>query len=342
MAVTLREQIEERERQTLRPDAAHAADSRGRSIPEQEHAYRTAFQRDRDRILHSKSFRRLKHKTQVFLAPEGDHYRTRLTHTLEAAQIARTASRALFLNEDLTEAIALGHDLGHTPFGHAGETALNEVYAPGFRHAEQSLRVVDLLEEGRTGPGLNLTFEVRDGILNHSKGKGVLDGRRAERAGTLEGVLVSVCDAIAYINHDIDDAVRAGIITLHDLPRDAVKVLGSSTSNRIDAMLTGLIHGSQDGPVAFTPDILEATNILRSFMYDNVYASETINQEIRKAKKLLRDLYLHLVDNPIVDIYPATKGDSPERRAVDMVAGMTDQYALRLYRQIFFPTAWGQ
>lgn len=309
-------------------------------MPEPEHQYRTAFQRDRDRILHSKSFRRLKHKTQVFLAPEGDHYRTRLTHTLEAAQIARTASRALFLNEDLTEAIALGHDLGHTPFGHAGESALNEVYAPGFRHAEQSLRVVDLLEQRHTGPGLNLTFEVRDGILNHSKGKSVLDGRRPERAATLEGVLVSVCDAIAYINHDIDDAVRAGIITLNDLPTDAVEILGSSTSQRIDAMLTGLIDGSHDGPIAFTPGILQATNCLRSFMYENVYPSRAINQEIRKAKKLLTDLYRHLVENPIDDIYPATKGDSPERRAVDMVAGMTDQYALRLYRKIFFPTAW--
>lgn len=340
--MTLREQFEERERQTLRPDAAHAAETRGRQTPEPEHEYRTAFQRDRDRILHCKSFRRLKHKTQVFLAPEGDHYRTRLTHTLEAAQIARTAARALFLNEDLTEAIALGHDLGHTPFGHAGESALNEVYEPGFQHAEQSLRVVDLLEDGRIGPGLNLTFEVRDGILNHSKGKTVLAGRRAERASTLEGVLVSVCDAIAYINHDIDDAVRAGIITLDNLPRDAVKILGSSTSQRIDAMLTGLIQGSQDGPIAFTPHILDATNLLRGFMYERVYPSEAINGEIRKAKKILRDLYLHLVEHPIIDAHPATRTDSPERRAVDLVAGMTDQYALRLYRHIFFPAAWGE
>jgi len=342
VAPLLREQFEEREKQTLRPDAARAAETRGRPSAEPEHPYRTAFQRDRDRILHSKAFRRLKHKTQVFLAPEGDHYRTRLTHTLEAAQIARTASRALFLNEDLTEAIALGHDLGHTPFGHAGEAVLNELSAAGFQHAEQSLRVVDLLETRRAGPGLNLTFEVRDGILNHSKGKSVLEGRRAERASTFEGVLVSVCDAIAYINHDIDDAVRAGIITLEDLPGEAVTVLGSSTSQRIDAMLTGLIDGSRSGPIGFEPEVLKATNVLRAFMYENVYPSEAINREIQKAKKLLRELYLHLVDHPVDDIYPATKGDSAQRRAVDMVAGMTDQYALRLYRHLFFPTAWGE
>ncbi|MEX2015059.1 MAG: dNTP triphosphohydrolase, partial [Candidatus Hydrogenedentales bacterium] len=207
--MTIREQIEQREREILSPHAALAAETKGRRHPEQEHAYRTAFQRDRDRILHSKSFRRLKGKTQVFLAPEGDHYRTRLTHTLEVAQITRTAARALFLNEDLAEAIALGHDLGHTPFGHAGEAVLNEMYGEGFRHFEQSLRVVDLLEFTRHGRGLNLTEEVRDGILYHSKGKVVLQGRTGQTASTLEGRIMSVCDAIAYINHDVDDALRA-------------------------------------------------------------------------------------------------------------------------------------
>ena len=219
--MTLREQFEQRERQTLAPYAAFAAESRGRQRFEAEHDHRTAYQRDRDRILHSKSFRRLKHKTQVFLAPEGDHYRTRLTHTLEAAQIARTVARALFVNEDLTEAIALGHDLGHTPFGHAGESVLNEKYAEGFRHAEQSLRVVDVLEVSSHGAGLNLTYEVRDGILNHSKGRDVLAGKSGQRASTLEGMIVSVCDAVAYINHDIDDAVRAGLIAVNDLPKAA-------------------------------------------------------------------------------------------------------------------------
>ena len=337
---SLREQIEQREGQFLSPRAARAVQSRGRCRPEPEHEYRTAFQRDRDRILHSKAFRRLKRKTQVFLAPEGDHYRTRLTHTLEAAQIARTAARALSVNEDLAEAIALGHDLGHTPFGHAGEAALNEVYPEGFRHAEQSLRVVDKLEPGREGPGLNLTFEVRDGILNHSKGQGILQGRRPERPATFEAELVSVCDAIAYINHDIDDAVRAGIITLDRLPKAAVRVLGTTTSARINAMVTGVIGGSLDGPVGMTPEILEATNVLREFMYANVYPCDAINREIAKAKKLLREMYCHLLEHPTPESASGPPEDSIERRTVDFIAGMTDQYALHLYQSLFFPAAW--
>jgi dGTPase len=338
--VTLREQIEEQERRTLSPYAARAAGSRGRERPESEHEYRTAFQRDRDRILHSKAFRRLKRKTQVFLAPEGDHYRTRLTHTLEAAQIARTAARALFLNEDLAEAIALGHDLGHTPFGHAGESALNEAYPPGFRHSEQSLRVVDRLELGRSGSGLNLTFEVRDGILNHSKGKGLFQGRRPGRAATLEGELVSVCDAIAYINHDIDDAIRAAIITLDDLPRDAIGVLGTTTSARINAMVTGLIEASRDGRIAMTPDALEATTALRSFMYAEVYPCEAITHEIDKAKRLLRLMYDYLLDHPTPESAAGDPGDPLDRRTVDFLAGMTDPYALNLYERLFFPSGW--
>ena len=336
--MTLREQIEERERLVLGPHAALAAESRGRLYPEDEHDYRTAYQRDRDRILHSKAFRRLKRKTQVFLAPEGDHYRTRLTHTLEASQVARTVARALFLNEDLVEAITLGHDLGHTPFGHAGESVLNEVYAPGFRHAEQSLRVVDKLEYSRGVPGLNLTHETRDGILNHSKGKDILAGRRPERAGTLEGVVVSVCDAIAYINHDIDDAVRAGILCNDDLPRAAVARLGKTTSQRINTMVVALIEGSRDGQIGMTAPVLEATNELRSYMYSEVYTCGAIHGEILKGKKLLRELYAYLVEHPTPESASGDEDDPIERRTVDFVAGMTDQYALRLYESIFLPS----
>jgi len=339
--VTLREQLEERERQILSPYAARAGETRGRERPEREHEYRTAFQRDRDRVLHAKAFRRLKRKTQVFLAPEGDHYRTRLTHTLEAAQIARTVARALFLNEDLTEAIALGHDLGHTPFGHAGEALLNEVYPAGFRHAEQSLRVVDALEMGREGPGLNLTFEVRDGILRHSKGKELLRGQVPQPAATLEGQLVSACDAVAYINHDIDDSIRAGVITAEELPVDASRVLGTTTAGRIDAMVTGLVEGSGEGRIGMTAGVLEATNELRSFMYRHVYPGEAINDQILKAKKLFREMYEYIVVHP--GLLAEAGGDPDEdveRRTVDWLAGMTDQYALHLYGRLFFPVAW--
>lgn len=338
--MTLRGHLEERERQTLSAHAALACETRGRLCQEKEHDYRTAFQRDRDRILHSKAFRRLKRKTQVFLAPESDHYRTRLTHTLEAAQIARTAARALGLNEDLTEAIALGHDLGHTPFGHAGEAVLDELYAPGFRHAEQSLRVVDKLEPRPDGPGLNLTFEVRNGILNHSKDKDILKGRRTERPATLEGELVSVCDAIAYVNHDIDDAIRAGIIALKDLPQDAIRVLGNTTSARINTMVTGLIEASQEGLINIVPEVLDATNVLRSFMFDHVYPCEALNREIAKAMKLLREVYAYLIEHPIPETVTGPTEDSIERRTVDLLAGMTDQYALNLYKRLFFPEAW--
>lgn len=336
----LREELEEREHHVLGPHAAHASETRGRLAPEPEHEYRTAFQRDRDRILHSKSFRRLKRKTQVFLSTEGDHYRTRLTHTLEAAQIARTAARALRLNEDLVEAIALGHDLGHTPFGHAGEAVLNKVYGPGFEHAEQSLRVVDKLEHRRSGPGLNLTFEVRDGILNHSKGAGVLKTRRGARPATLEAEIVSVCDAIAYVNHDIDDAIRAGVITSSDLPADATEVLGHTTSERINSMVTGLIKHSNGEHTGMIPEILDATNALRAYMYASVYPCDAINREIVKATSLLRQLYEHLAAHPSEESAAGPPEDSVERRTVDFVAGMTDFYALRLYEELFFPKAW--
>jgi len=340
ISASVRSELEAREARHLSPAAVRSAESRGRAVPETEDAYRTAFQRDRDRILHTKAFRRLKRKTQVFLAPTGDHFRTRLTHTLEVAQIARTVARALFLNEDLTEAIALGHDLGHTPFGHAGEAVLNEVYGPGFFHFEQSLRVVDKLEKRHDGAGLNLTHEVRDGILYHSKGKAVLQGRASEGPNTMEGGVVSVCDAIAYINHDIDDAIRAGVIATEDLPRRALEVLGARTSRRIDRMVVGLIEGSQEGRLGIIPEVLEAMNALRDYMYASVYPCEAIDSEIRKSKKVLRELYFHLLEDPVAEILEADPEDDLARRTVDFVAGMTDEFALKLYRQRFFPQPW--
>jgi len=336
----VRLQLEAREATFLSPYAMRSSETRGRAVPEQEDAYRTVYQRDRDRILHTKAFRRLKRKTQVFLAPTGDHFRTRLTHTLEVAQIARTVARALFLNEDLTEAIALGHDLGHTPFGHAGEQVLNEVYAPGFFHFEQSLRVVEKLESRHSGPGLNLTWEVRDGILHHSRGKAVLQGQASAGPNTLEGGVVSVCDAIAYINHDIDDAIRAGVMGIADLPREALKVLGMSTSERIDTMVVGLIQGTVDGRLGILPETLAAMNTLRDFMYREVYPCEAIDREIRKAKRLLRELYFYLLEHPVEDILEGDPADSLERRTVDFAAGMTDEFALQLYQNLFFPKPW--
>ncbi|MDZ4861713.1 MAG: deoxyguanosinetriphosphate triphosphohydrolase [Candidatus Hydrogenedentes bacterium] len=339
-AKTVREMLEDRERAQLAPFATFAGDSRGRQRQEKEHDYRTAFQRDRDRILHTKSFRRLKQKTQVFLAPKGDHYRTRLTHTLEVAQISRTVARALFVNEDLTEAIALGHDLGHTPFGHAGEVVLNEAFAEGFRHYEQSLRVVDTLETRRSGGGLNLTHEVREGILNHSVGKVVLLGKAAKSGTTPEATIVSVCDAIAYINHDIEDAVRGGLITLNDLPKDAIELLGRASSQRINRMVIALIEGSQDDGIGMIEDVRQATVDLRAYLYTNLYPCEAINREVRKAKKLLKELYYHFLEHPSRESSAGNPDDSIERRTVDFIAGMTDPFALEVYRHLFFPDSW--
>lgn len=336
----VREQIEARERQTLSPHATFAADSRGRAEPEEQDPFRTDFQRDRDRIIHAKSFRRLKRKTQVFLAPAGDHYRTRLTHTLEVMQIARTVARALFLNEDLTEAIAMGHDLGHTPFGHAGEFVLNEVFEEGFAHYEQSLRVVDKIERRAGGVGLNLTWEVRDGILHHSRGKGLLLGLEAAGPATREGLVMSLADAIAYVSHDIDDAVRAGVISESDLPAAALKRLGPSTSARIETMVLGIIEGSRDGEIGMLPDVREAMAELRAYLYGEVYPSEIIDSEIRKAKRLLRELYLSLIENPTEETLAGDPADSLDRRTVDFVAGMTDDYALRLYGERLLPSPW--
>ena len=336
----IREQLEQREYDLLRPYAAHARETRGRAEPEEEDPYRTAFQRDRDRILHTKAFRRLKRKTQVFLAPKDDHYRTRLTHTLEVSQIARTVARALFLNEDLVEAIAMGHDLGHTPFGHAGETVLNELYAPGFKHYEQSLRVVDVLERRHDKPGLNLTAEVREGILHHSLGKRLLYGETAPQNMASESLVVSIADAIAYINHDIDDALRAGVITLSQLPAAAAKRLGDAGSERIDAMVVGLIRGSRDGEIGLEPDVRAAMVELREFLYKDVYPCEAIEAEIRNARRIVRELYLHLLEHPNDDIIKDPAEDALERRAVDFVAGMTDEYAIRLHRTLLQPRSW--
>jgi dGTPase len=337
---TVRDRLEAWESERLAPHATRSAASRGRDVFEEEDPYRTAFQRDRDRILHTKAFRRLKRKTQVFLSPEGDHYRTRLTHTLEVAQIARTVSRALMLNEDLTEAIALGHDLGHTPFGHAGEKVLNEEMPGGFRHYEQSLRVVEKLERRGEKQGLNLTWEVRDGIVNHSKGKALLQGKFGVGAATPEGDIVSIADAIAYISHDIEDALRAGVITLDDLPQDALHFLGENTSTRIDSMVVGLIEGSTNERIDILPDVKAAMNTLRTHMYTHVYTCEAINHEIRKAEHLLRNLFYYLQEHPTPEILEADPQDSLERRVVDFLSGMTDHYAIQLYDSLLIPRSW--
>ncbi len=338
--MTIREQLESRERSTLCSQAALVAESRGRATPEPPDPYRTDFQRDRDRILHTKAFRRLKRKTQVFIAPRGDHFRTRLTHTLEVAQIARTVARALFLNEDLVEAIALGHDLGHTPFGHAGERVLNEVLPEGFHHAEQSLRVVDKLEHRTHGRGLNLTQEVRQGILFHSHGKdALLQGQPCDSTITVEACVVSICDAIAYISHDIDDALRARVILLQDLPAEAAEVLGATASERIEHMVTGVLEAWHDGRLGIVPEIRSAMNALRGFLYGRVYPSEEIDTEVRRARNILRALFDCLLEHPPEEVLQADPEDSLERRVVDFVAGMTDEYALQLYERLFLPAA---
>jgi dGTPase len=338
--MTVREQLEAREKEILGPQAFCSCDSQGRAIAEAEDNYRTVFQRDRDRIIHTKAFRRLKRKTQVFLAPEGDHYRTRLTHTLEVSQIARTIARALFLNEDLAEAIAMGHDLGHPPFGHAGEKILNKLFSGGFHHSRQSLRVVDVLEKRHSGKGLNLTQEVRDGIRYHSAGKTILKGKIPRHPATREGLVVSISDAIAYINHDIDDALRAGVLTLEQLPEKAVACLGQTSSARIDRMVVGVIEGSRHGNFDIVPEVKEGINTLRDYLYTQIYPCENIDREIRKAMKLLEALCLHLLDNPVKEIIDGDPQDSLELRTIDFVAGMTDEFAIRLYHQLLMPGPW--
>jgi dGTPase len=342
--LNIRQMSEERE-ESLSPFAAKSKQSRGRLRYEEPCPIRTAFQRDRDRIIHSKAFRRLKHKTQVFIAPQGDHYVTRLTHTLEVSQIARTIARALNLNEDLTEAVALGHDLGHTPFGHVGEEVLNELYHRGFRHNEQSLRVVDLLEND--GQGLNLTWEVRDGIVNHSKSRAKILEDWGE-VNTLEGEVCKIADIIAYINHDIGDAIRAGIITESDLPLSAIVVLGNSHSRRINTMVCDIIeqswavrgNPSSTGRIAspgitMSPKVLEASNTLRDFLFDRVYNLQAAQEEAARAREVVRLLYKHFNAQegelpPEYSLY----SDEVERRVVDYIAGMTDQYASRLAEEV--------
>ena len=337
--LNIRQLIEERE-ESLSPNAVKSKDSKGREREEEPCPVRTAFQHDRDRIIHSKSFRRLKHKTQVFIAPLGDHYVTRLTHTLEVAQIARTIARALNLNEDLTEAIALGHDLGHTPFGHVGEDVLDELYKPGFSHNEQSLRVVEKLE--KDGQGLNLTWEVRDGILNHSKD---IEDIQAEgdEPGTFEGAVVKISDLVAYINHDIDDAIRAGMITEGDLPVLAIAKLGNTHSLRINTMVCDIIEhswdirdGESENPtLTMSPEILEATNNLRHFLLERVYNIRSAQEESERAREIVRRLYNYFNEYedkmpPEYSFYSA----KVERRVVDYIAGMTDHYAMRMAEEI--------
>lgn len=324
--------IEERERQTLSPYAALSAETRGREYPIAPCPVRTAFVRDRDRIIHCKSFRRLKHKTQVFLSPVGDHYRTRLTHTLEVAQIARTIARGLLLNEDLTEAIAMGHDLGHTPFGHSGESVLNRIVPGGFEHNKQSLRIVEKLENGK---GLNLTFEVRDGILNHKK---------SGHPSTLEGVVVSLADRIAYVNHDIDDAVRAGLLSNDILPKSCIEAIGATHGERINTLVLDILQTSSGkNHVEMSGEISSEFEKLRQFLFDNLYHDSAAKAEEGKAEGVIERLYYHYLKH-VSELPPEfTKyidEDGPNRIAADYIACMTDRYAVRDYTRLFVPADW--
>ncbi len=343
-----RERQEQWEIEMLASWAAKAAHSRGRENPEPLDPVRTTFQRDRDRIIHCKAFRRLKHKTQVFIDPEEDHFRTRLTHTLEVAQIARTIARALRLNEDLTEAVALAHDLGHSPFGHAGEEALDAAYRrfvpdAGFRHDVQSVRVVEVLEVHGEGPGLNLTWEVRDGIAHHSKGMADLDDATTPRANTLEGQVVRIADRIAYVNHDIDDAIRAGMILEAEIPAGATARVGRSHSERIAAMVVDVVENSDGRPiVAMSSEVAAATDALKRFLYERVYRVERdCSADLAKAKRLIGDLFAFYMENPheMTELYSSSHDDVRTRaRAVcDYIAGMTDRYAVSRFERHFLP-----
>lgn len=330
--MSVREEIERWEEEWLSPYAVRSRESRGRLREEKPDSLRTCFMRDRDRIIHSKSFRRLKHKTQVFLAPEGDHYRTRLTHTLEVSQISRTIARALRLNEDLTEAIALGHDLGHTPFGHMGEEAFRDLTPTPFRHNEQSLRVVDRLEYN--GKGLNLTMEVRDGILNHTG--------QSPLPATLEGRIVRIADRIAYVNHDIDDAIRAGILTEEELPEGPIRVLGKRHNQRIDTLVRDLVESSRDkGDILLSEEVAAALDELRDFLFARVYVGSVAKQEEDKAIMVLRQLFHYYFEHPEEMPREFRDGEEDLRvRVCDYVAGMTDRYAMRKYQEHFLPRVW--
>lgn len=333
--MNIREEQEKREHLIFSPYASFSDESRGRDRDEEPCPMRTIYQRDRDRIIHCKTFRRLKHKTQVFLAPEGDHYRTRLTHTLEVAQIARSIARALNLNEDLTEAIALGHDLGHTPFGHAGERTLNSLCPMGFAHYKQSIRVVEFLE--KDGQGLNLTWEVRDGILNH---------RTSGNPSTLEGKAVRLSDKIAYINHDIDDGIRAGILKESDIPSEYTDVLGNSTKERLNTMISDIIMNSiGKNDLVMSDPVHKAMTELRKFMFESLYLNPTAKSEEAKADKLITELYRYYVANTdkLPDTYKRfiTEFDErPEQVVCDYIAGMSDQYSISKFQEIFVPKAW--
>ncbi len=330
--MNIRETIELQEQQNLCPAAALAGKSRGRAVEEEKCPLRTAFQRDRDRIIHSNAFRRLKHKTQVYLAPEGDHYRTRLTHTLEVSQIARTIARALRLNEDLTEAVSLGHDLGHTPFGHAGERALNDVAAAGFRHYEQSLRIVEKLE--KDGRGLNLTAEVCDGILCHTKGT---------EAFTAEGRIVRLADHIAYMNHDIDDSIRAGVLTEDDIPREVSSVLGRGHAARINSLITDTVQNSENGIIRLSDKVQRAYDILLEFLFDNIYHNPVVKGEESKAEMMIKHLFEHYLASPeqLPEAYAATCASEGEERAIlDYISGMSDRYAVNQFIGLTIPQSW--
>ena len=334
LPLTIREELELREKEILAPWAAFSAQSRGRSVSEEQCDIRPVFQRDRDRILHSKSFRRLKDKTQVFLSPDGDHYRTRMTHTLEVSQNARTIAKALRLNEDLAEAIALGHDLGHTPFGHAGERALNRISPEGFRHNEQSLRTVDLLE--KNGAGLNLTEEVRDGIVNHQVNT---------LPFTLEGQIVRLSDKIAYVHHDMDDAIRGGILTDEDVPESIASVVGRTLGQRLDRFIHDIITSSQGRPViTMSEEIGEAFEKLRAFMFERVYTNPVAKAEESRAENMIGVLYDYYMKHPeeMPELQKKMIGSgTPVWRAVcDYIASMTDRYAIKMFESIYIPKTW--
>jgi dGTPase len=330
--VSARERIEEIERQILSDRAALSSESKGRDREEEPDLLRTAFQQDRDRIIHAKAFRRLKHKTQVFISPEGDHYRVRLTHTLEVSQIARTAARALGLNEDLTEAVALGHDLGHTPFGHLGEEALSPFLGRPFHHSEQSLRIVDYLENN--GRGLNLTWETRDGIVNHTWSMPM--------PATLEGQVVRFADRIAYVNHDVDDAVRAGLLQPEEIPTEVTAVLGETHTARVNTLVQDLVAESEDSDdIQLSSSTLDALDRLRDFLFDRVYLRSEARAEQEKAMSVVRSLFSYYLEHPeaVPAEYGSAPGDLPARIA-DYIAGMTDRFALRTYEQLFLPRGW--
>ncbi len=342
--MTIREELEQREREILAPAAAKSAETKGRFRAEAEDPIRPSFQRDRDRIIHTKAFRRLKHKTQVFFSPTGDHYRTRLTHTLEVSQIARTIAKVLRLHEELTEAIALGHDLGHTPFGHAGERVLSSLVPGEFNHYEQSLRIVDVLENDRRG--LNLTWEVRDGIARHSKGKsGLPVGAPPEhRASTIEGQIARVADIIAYVNHDTDDAIRAGLLRVEQLPTEAVQTLGRTPSERIGGMVSDVVHETLAGgltEIRMSEPILQATLELRSFLFAAVYENDVATAEFKKAEGILGGLWEKVRTQPEEFLDPRTvDAEGLDVAAQDFLAGMTDRYAVRLFERLFIPKPW--